>query len=322
MANPTQREQRRGTRQYALAPAGADNASQRLWQRGDERDPGKVLEGAGPGPTVIALAGRGALNRPLPTVAVMDSARVATFDSTDRLKYIGGVAPPDGAAIDALFGRRKTSVVALQRSGRNLPTWDSTVGAARFTASNSQCMDLAGALDRTVSTDLACTMMAVIRPAATPGGEQTIGGCSRDGSVQYYRETARLTLTGGAFRFRGQSNAGTDTAYYASVAYTPVNTETYILIGRHAAGGPGGLNKIAARAGGATLTAIGAASVVLNFSAAASMDRFTLGAIGMFGSFGQHFDGWMLEYDFLSREISDAEVTAWIAELRAKHGVA
>ena len=45
-------------------------------------------------------------------------------------------------------------------------------------------------------------------------------------------------------------------------------------------------------------------------------------AAGMFGSFGEHFDGWMLEYDFLSREISDAEVTAWIAELRAKHGVA
>ena len=219
------------------------------------------------------------------------------------------------------FGSRRTVVGAIQQAGRAVPTFSSAEGVPLFTAASSQILGLPGALPGTVNNDLACTMVAVIKPLATPTAEQTIGGCSRDGAAQYYRECARLTLTGGAFRFRAQSNAGTDTQFYASVAYTPVNTETYILIGRHANGGPGGLNRLSVRAGGATLTGVGPASVRLAYTAGASMDRFVLGGIGMFGSYAQSVNGWMYEYDFINRYLSDTEVTDWIAALQAMYKV-
>lgn len=269
----------------------------------------------------ITMIANGQLIAGLSNSIMLDAGRIASLRMIDTLKYLNGAAPANGTPVDLLFGVRGTTVGAVQQATRNLPTFDTAEGALRFDSANAQIMGVPGALPSTVSNDLACTMVAVIKPAATPVSEQTIGGCSRDGAVQYYRECARLTMTGSAFRFRAQSNAGTDAEFYASVAYTPVNTETYILIGRHANGGPGGLNRLSVRAGGATLTGVGPASVRLAYTAGASMDRFVLGGIGMFGSYAQSVNGWMYEYDFINRYLSDTEVTDWIAALQAMYKV-
>ena len=49
--NDTERDAKRGTRIYALPPAGPDTASQRQFKRVVERDPGKVTDGGGGGAT-------------------------------------------------------------------------------------------------------------------------------------------------------------------------------------------------------------------------------------------------------------------------------
>lgn len=250
----------------------------------------------------------------------------AHLNAADILAYENRAQPSNGASVDYLKARSLLFGDAVQFGSSNMPTFGQDAGGTgrhglRFTDASNQVLSWPGLATRINQNNMAVTMWAVFRFAATLSGTQTIMGASVDGAFADYRQTVRLKCGAAGFYFNAQTGTGTDTLS-AAVASAPAADTTYIAVGRHDTPSGANVNVLDVRIGGSTSNNANATAQDIDFGSTGAMNQAFVGAHRRGGTLKEFLNGWFLAGGCYDRYLSDTEVTALITVLREDWGVA